>query len=418
MGKRSQTIRNKRKIKVDRYDNDTLDTREAKKILTKGFSREIKFTIVSIFIVTIVMISSAFALFSSVQKSENENTIIAGTFRIEFQKTADGMANVINLNGAYPISDEDGLKNSPYSFVINNTGTVDAGYKIKILDDQEMINQDGCSNNQLSKSRIKVSVDGRQPFILDTTKLNEYVIDVGTLPAQKSKKHSIRIWIDESSGNEVLGRHYHGKILVEAQNTSTLCSIKSGSGENIGDEIICGTESFYVINSNTENIKMIAKYNLNVGGNINPEGVEAIQDKDCFGYKEGFPTYGSVAFSSNNYWASTTGNEFIYNENSNIYQYLANYQTYLRSKARVASAEVSLMSLADAQNLGCNLSIGNCSTAYPFVYQTSYWLGSGADVSNVYSIGSNNTFIPSLYNTDQVLGVRPVVTITKGDIKS
>ena len=63
MSKRNQTIRNKRKIKVAKYENDFINTDEAKKLISKDISRELKLTIVSIFIVTIIMIASAFAIF-------------------------------------------------------------------------------------------------------------------------------------------------------------------------------------------------------------------------------------------------------------------------------------------------------------------------------------------------------------------
>ncbi len=46
------------------------------------------------------------------------------------------------------------------------------------------------------------------------------------------------------------------------------CSTVTGDGNNIGDEIVCGTEHFYVIDSNENEIKMLAKYNLNVGEEI------------------------------------------------------------------------------------------------------------------------------------------------------
>ncbi len=43
------------------------------------------------------------------------------------------------------------------------------------------------------------------------------------------------------------------------------CKVISGDGTNIGDEIQCGTESFYVLSNDGENIEMLAKYNLYVG---------------------------------------------------------------------------------------------------------------------------------------------------------
>ena len=220
MGKQSKTIRNKRKIKVENYENEYVnDNGEAKKQVSKAFTREAKFTILSIFVVTIVMISSAYAIFSTVQKQESYNTLTVGTLKIDFDATSTDMGNIINLNGAYPTSDEEGQKTNPYSFRITNSGTLAAAYKVKIIDDQDMINEDKCQDNLLPKANIKVSINGGTPFLLNSVESNEYVINSDTLNPSGNKNFAIRIWIDENSGNEVLGKHYHGKIVVESANT-------------------------------------------------------------------------------------------------------------------------------------------------------------------------------------------------------
>ena len=221
MGKQKKTVRNKRKIKVADYENDVVDTKDAKKQISKTFSRELKITIVSIFVVTIVMISSAFAIFSSVQKSEKYNTLTVGTLKVDFIDTEDGMGNIINLNGAYPISDAKGQEEDPYSFKITNSGTLAASYKIKILDDTDMINEDNCQDNLLDKSKIRVSINKGEAFTLSDTEANEFTVEQGTLEASDVKNYEIRIWIKEDSGNEVLGKHYHGKIVVEGVNTKS-----------------------------------------------------------------------------------------------------------------------------------------------------------------------------------------------------
>ena len=223
MGKRAQTIRNKRKIKVSNYQNKVLDTKDAHKIISKELSRELKFTIISIFIVTIVIISSAFAIFSSVQKSENYNTLTVGTLKVDFNDTDSGMGNIISLNGAYPESDADGQKETPYVFKITNSGTLNASYTIKVLDDTDMIAEDGCQDNLLNKAKIKVSINGGTPIILSSTEVSGYVVESSSLEASRSSNYELRVWIDETSDNEVLGKHYHGKIVIEAQNA------KSGS---------------------------------------------------------------------------------------------------------------------------------------------------------------------------------------------
>ena len=220
MGKQSKTIRNKRKIKVENYENNYVDKNvEVKQQVSKAFTREAKFTILSIFVVTIVMISSAYAIFSTVQKQESYNTLTVGTLKIDFDATSTDMGNIINLNGAYPTNDEEGQKTNPYSFRITNSGTLAAAYKVKIIDDQDMINEDKCQDNLLPKANIKVSINGGTPFLLNSVESNEYVINSDTLNPSGNKNFAIRIWIDENSGNEVLGKHYHGKIVVESANT-------------------------------------------------------------------------------------------------------------------------------------------------------------------------------------------------------
>ena len=219
MGRQRKTIRNKRKIGIDNYQNIYSQNNESTKKITKGLSREIKLTIFSIFAVTITMISSAYAIFSSVQKSENYNTITVGTLKIDFNDTEDGLGNIIKLNGAYPESDNDGQKEEPYTFKITNSGNISANYKIKILDDTDMIESDNCQDNLLDKTKIKLSINGGEPITLSDKEANSYEIANGILTPNNSRTYKIRIWITDQAGNEVLGKHYHGKIVVEGENT-------------------------------------------------------------------------------------------------------------------------------------------------------------------------------------------------------
>ena len=57
-------------------------------------------------------------------------------------------------------------------------------------------------------------------------------------------------------------------------NAKEYCKVVSGNGKDIGSEITCGTEHFYIIDSNKDEVKMLAKYNLNVGVTIYKEKIE------------------------------------------------------------------------------------------------------------------------------------------------
>ena len=43
------------------------------------------------------------------------------------------------------------------------------------------------------------------------------------------------------------------------------CKVVSGNGKDIGSEIACGTERFYVLENKNDSVKMLAKYNLYTG---------------------------------------------------------------------------------------------------------------------------------------------------------
>ena len=57
-------------------------------------------------------------------------------------------------------------------------------------------------------------------------------------------------------------------------NAKEYCKVVDGDGKSIGSEIACGTEHFYIIESNEEEIKMLAKYNLYTGVTIYKEKME------------------------------------------------------------------------------------------------------------------------------------------------
>lgn len=214
-----KSIRLKRKIQVEKQPEKEEKNLEGVQVaLSKAVSRELKHSILSIFLVVIVILSSSFAIFTSIQKGENYNSITVGILKIDFSQDT---ANTLNLNGAYPTPDVTGLETEGYSFKISNTGNLNAQYKIRIVDDTEMISEDGCASNLLDKAKIKVSINDGIPFLLDSKSSSDYVVELSTIAPNNYKDYTIKIWIDENAGNEVLGKHYHGKIIVESVNLST-----------------------------------------------------------------------------------------------------------------------------------------------------------------------------------------------------
>ncbi len=61
-------------------------------------------------------------------------------------------------------------------------------------------------------------------------------------------------------------------ITISFVNAKENCEIVTGNGKDIGSEIACGDEHFYVIDNNGQDVKLLAKYNLYVGIEVNQTG--------------------------------------------------------------------------------------------------------------------------------------------------
>ena len=197
--------------------------------LTKMAKRQLLVTLFSILGVTIISLGSAYAVFTSVSKSADYNVIKVGTLNIDFGSDS---SNTINLTGQYPMSDEEGLKLKPYKFTIQNTGTLTADYEVFIQDDQDMINFDNCSGNQLNKDYIRYKLDTGSPANLSSIAGSNYKIATGSLEPGGSVTYTLYVWIREGVGNDVLAKHYHGKIVVNGVNT------QGDPGEPVSDVVL------------------------------------------------------------------------------------------------------------------------------------------------------------------------------------
>ena len=213
--------------------------------LTKMAKRQLLLTLFSILGVTIISLGSAYAVFTSVSKSADYNVIKVGTLNIDF---GEDSSNNINLSGQYPMSDEEGLKLKPYVFTIKNTGSLAADYEVFIQDDLDMINneEENCANIQLNKDYIRYKLDTAAPANLSSIADSNYKIATGSLEAGGSVTYTLYVWIREGVGNDVLNKHYHGKIVVNGVNTQgdpVSEVVLANVGDN-GDTYDDGTDTF------------------------------------------------------------------------------------------------------------------------------------------------------------------------------
>jgi len=187
----------------------------------------------------------------------------------------------------------------------------------------------------------------------------------------------------------------------------------------VGTEKCFGNECFYVISSTDDTVTMLAKYNLYVGGRISAyednwikysEEATGIQNELMKGRHTDVDVYeGVVAFSNSN--TSYSG--------SIVEEYVNNYSEYL-SSLEVTPISSRLIKEEDLRRLGCIIYLeplpdGYCSNSYDWLYSTSYWTQSTFIEGEVISVNSSGSIGSFPYDFFGVMGVRPVIVISKSN---
>jgi len=210
-----------------------------------------------------------------------------------------------------------------------------------------------------------------------------------------------------------------------------------------GDIIGMGeTEDFYVVSSNQEKTVLLAKYNLLVGAMNDGTGNQVpiptnrqgygLQSVDALGYNEG-ANIATVAFSSTRYWdnsgllspynangASYSGNPYpyVYDSNSNIYQYISGENGYVDKLKAMGAPSTITGRLLTFEEANTAQSIEDNGTSIIFDGRQSYWLGSAGDGLSVWYVrGGDSDFGSTDSSDDRDYGVRPVIEIPTSEIR-
>ena len=102
-------------------------------------------------------------------------------------------------------------------------------------------------------------------------------------------------------------------VVYAIQNLDEHCKVVSGNGKDIGSEIACGTEHFYIVENKDGMIKMLAKYNLNVGDKIDYFDLEgnkpSYSNGDFIGFGEEYCKTKAIEKGYSPYYAFPMGPE-------------------------------------------------------------------------------------------------------------
>lgn len=214
--KKKKKDKKKDKKKLTQADIKKYSSTQIDHVILKIKANERKYTIISVCIILFAFLVCSYIIFSAIQESNVKPTFKVGKLYYEFNKTKNGLGDVISLVDVSPISDEDGMKTRTYTVKLYNSGKEKQKFKIFISDDKEMIAFDECSDKVVERDFIKYSVNDKKVLVLDNDE--EVSIISSELAPKESRVYTIRCWVSDTyTKSDVV--HYHGTISVKLDNS-------------------------------------------------------------------------------------------------------------------------------------------------------------------------------------------------------
>ena len=171
-------------------------------------------------ITVLCIIGVSFAWFR-LYLSQTENNTIAS--RTCFNTTLTEDTSKISLTDAFPITDEDGLKQPPFTFTIKNN----CNSYVKVYITIDSTYRESTNTSYLKDNYMKVNISPKgtttgKSVILGSQTLTDlennkkgYIIVNTGLKANEEKSYDLRIWMDSAVTTEQgLNKNWSGKIVV------------------------------------------------------------------------------------------------------------------------------------------------------------------------------------------------------------
>ena len=171
-------------------------------------------------VTVLVLIGVTYAYYRITKTQTNSNVI--GT-RTCLNTTLTEETSEIVLSDAFPISDEDGLKQSPFTFTLTNNCNSYVKVTIALVSEYRTSTNTAYLKDNYVKSNLstKGTNDGSS-VILSTLSLGEvdtntegYILKTTGLKNKEAKSFDLRLWLDSETTNEQgLNKTWKGKIVV------------------------------------------------------------------------------------------------------------------------------------------------------------------------------------------------------------
>jgi len=222
----------------------------------------------SMLLILVLVIGGTYAWFTLQLNGTKVNVLKAGTLSLILN---DENSVGINSEKAVPMLDEVGETLVPYHFTLENHSDMPSDYTI-YLDDLDLEENETRMNDSFVKYQL-IKDGTKTTALLNTTGIHpNRVLDSGTISGNTTITYDLRLWIDENTGNEVMGTTLRTKIRVVATQSQQVVTPNENIlnvyrySEEDATKCIYGTETTCVElteRPNTYEAGTIVKYKVN-----------------------------------------------------------------------------------------------------------------------------------------------------------
>ena len=161
----------------------------------------------------ILSLGGVYAWLTLSLQGKKTSDVVVGNLSLKLNDNTEGLY----LDNAYPVTDDIGLSYSPYSFTLTNNGNIPSNYTV-YLDDEELTNGSTRMNeNYVKYSLVKNGVRGSAKFLNTTNTDLGRVLDSGILSVGQTNEYDLRLWIADTTENDVMATTFSGRIRIEAE---------------------------------------------------------------------------------------------------------------------------------------------------------------------------------------------------------
>ena len=187
----------------------------------KEIIKQYKLIVLGIILLLLVVIGSSFAIFNIGIQGGN-NKIKVGNLALDLDETA---SNGILISPAYPLSDEEGLSETPkYIFTLQNNGNITADFTMYLNDITTAVKKMSHNIIRFNLKKQIYNADStlkeNQPsdvmaYLTDITVSGKIVLDSGSLEPSEKITYTLNLWMDYDAGNEYQGSSFKGKLRID-----------------------------------------------------------------------------------------------------------------------------------------------------------------------------------------------------------